>query len=187
VNVSLHLFRDLDFQSTAQTVDEVIQEVELKLISLNNYFDYLFRIRTSEEVKEELNCFLSQHWLSTFLLMCILSLFEWDEFTRVLHSKHVNFKKDDVHRSKMLKESLWLIERKHTCIILSYCCHQHWILIMINIQIEMITYYNSLTDYDLRDCCEFIETQIKRVDERFDHDYSTWNSSVEGVSMFFHF
>ncbi len=129
VNVSLHLFRDLGFQSTAQTVGKVIQEVELKLISLDDYFDYLFRIRMSEEVKEELNCFLSQHWLSTFLLMCVLSLFKWDEFTRVLHSKHVNFEKDDVYRSKMLKESLWLIERKHTCIILSYCCHQHWILL----------------------------------------------------------
>lgn len=93
VNVSLHLSRDLDFQSTAQTVDEVIQEVELKLILLNDYFNYSFRIRTSEEVKEELNCFLSQHWLSTFLLMCILLLFEWDKFTRVLHSKHVNLKK----------------------------------------------------------------------------------------------
>ncbi len=58
---------------------------------------------------------------------------------------------------------------------------------MIDIQIRMITYYSSLTDYDLRDCCEFIETQMKRVDERFDHDYSTWNSSVEDVSMFFHF
>lgn len=187
VNVLLHLSRDLDFQSTAQTVDEVIREVELKLISLDDYFDYSFRIRMSEEVKEKLSCFLSQHWLSTFLLMCILSLFKWNEFTRVLHSKHVNFEKDDVHRSKMLKESLWLIERKHTRIILLYCCHQHWILIMIDIQIRTITYYSSLTDYDLRDCCEFIETQMKRVDERFDRDYSTWNSSVEDVSMFFHF
>ena len=176
-----------DFQSKAKTVDEVIKETELKLIFIDDYFDVQFRIRTKKEVREDLSLFLSQRWLSTSSLMCVLSLFKWDEFIKVLHSKLTKFDANDVEkRKKMLNESVWLIERKHTRIIISHNLNDHWILIVVNISIRTISYYSSLPEYHLSDCCEFMKAQMKWVDEKLDQDYSTWNSLIEGVSTLPH-
>ena len=64
------------FQLKAMTVNEVIKKAETKLISISDYSDIQFRLRTKKEVTEDLSHFLPQQWLSTFSLMCLLSLFE---------------------------------------------------------------------------------------------------------------
>ena len=85
----------------------MIKEAELKLIFIDDYFDVQFKIRTKNEVKEDLSFFLLTNWLSTFSLMCVLSLFEWGESTTVLHSKHVKFDMNNVEKKmKMLNESV---------------------------------------------------------------------------------
>jgi len=89
-----------DFQSKAKTVGEVIKEAELKLIFIGDYSDVQFRTRTKEEVREDLSFFLSQRWLSTSSLMCVLSLFGWGEFIKVLHSKLTEFDANDVEKRK---------------------------------------------------------------------------------------
>lgn len=183
-----HLSCNFDFQSKAKTVDEVIKETELKLIFIDDYFDLQFRTWTKKEVREDLSLFLSQRWLSTSFLMCVLSLFKWDEFIKVLHSKLTKFDANDVEkRKKMLNESVWSIERKHTRIIILHNLNNHWILIVVNISIRTISYYSSLSEYHLSDCCEFVKTQMKRVDEKLDQDYFMWNSFIEDVSTLSHF
>lgn len=78
----------------------MIKEAELQLISISDYSDVQFRTRTKEEVREDLSPFLPSHWLSTSPLMCVLSLFGWDESTIVLHSKHTDFDVNDVEKRK---------------------------------------------------------------------------------------
>jgi hypothetical protein len=51
------------FQPKVRTVDEVIKEAELKLITIDDYSDNQFQLRTKKEVKEDLGHFLSQRWL----------------------------------------------------------------------------------------------------------------------------
>ena len=85
------LFSDFKFWSQVRTVDEVIKEAELKLINIDDYLNIQFRLRTKEEVKENLSLFLSQRWLSMSSLMCILFLFKWNKSTKVLHSKYTEF------------------------------------------------------------------------------------------------
>ena len=171
------------FQPKVQTVDEVIEEAELKLISIGDYSDVQFRTRTKEEVREDLSPFLPSHWLSTSPLMCVLSLFGWGESTTVLHSKHTEFDINDAEKRKeMLDGPVWPIGRKHTRIIIPHNPCDHWILIVVDIPIRTISYYSSLPGYHLRDCCEFVEAQMKRVGEYFGQDYSGWNSPFEGVS-----
>jgi len=43
----------------------------------------------------------------------------------------------------------------------------------MNISIQTISYYSSLLDCDLSDCCEFVKAQMKRVDEKLSQDYFT--------------
>ena len=172
-----------DFQSKAQTVDEVIKEAELKLIFVDDYFNVQFRFRMKKEVRKDLSLFLFSRWLSTFSLMCVLSLFKWGACITVLHSKHTKFDVNDVRkRKKMLNELVWSVEWKHTRIIISHNLSDHWILIVMNISIQTISYYSSLLDCDLSDCCEFVKAQMKRVDEKLSQDYFTWNSLIEDVS-----
>ncbi len=182
-----HLVCGFNFQPIAQTVGEVIKKAELKLISIGDYSDFPLRTRSSEEVREAFSCFLPQKWLSTSPLTCILSLLGWDESTKVLHSKHVDFGEDEVHRAEMLEGPLWPIGRKHTRIILPYCRDQHWILIVVDLPTRMITYYSSLADYDLDGCYDFVVTQMTRVGDRLGRDYSTWNPPAEGVSALSYF
>lgn len=82
----------------------------------------------------------------------------------------------------MLREPVWSIEWKHTCIIISYNSENHWILIEVNISACVIQYYNLLPDYELSVFCKFVKTQIKCVDEQLNQDYLTWNSSLNDVS-----
>ncbi|KAL9127436.1 MAG: hypothetical protein Q9217_003688 [Psora testacea] len=172
-----------DFRPKAKTVGEVIKEAELKLVSIGDYSDVQFRARTKEEVREDLSPFLPSRWLSTSPLMCILSLFGWVESTTVLHSKHVEFGVNDVRKRKeMLEGPIWLIGRKHTRIIIPHNPSDHWILIVVDVPIRTISYYNSLPGYDLDSCCEFVKTQMKRVGEKIGQDYSTWNPSIEASS-----
>jgi len=49
------------FQPKAETVDEVIKEAELQLISIGDYSDVQFRTRTKEEVREDLSPFLPSY------------------------------------------------------------------------------------------------------------------------------
>ncbi len=49
------------FQLKAETVDEVIKEAELQLISIGNYSDMQFRTRMKEEVREDLSPFLPSY------------------------------------------------------------------------------------------------------------------------------
>jgi len=172
-----------DFQPKAQTVGEVIKEAELKLISVGDYSDVQFRTRTKEEVREDLSSFLPSRWLSTSPLMCVLSLFRWGACTTVLHSKHTEFDVNDVRKRKeMLNGPVWSVGRKHTRIIIPHNPSDHWILIVVDIPIQTISYYSSLPGYDLGGCCEFVEAQMKRVGEKLSQDYSTWNPPIEGVS-----
>ena len=174
-----------EFHPKARTVDEVIKEAESKLITIGDYSDNQFRLQIKEEVKEDLSPFLPQKWLSTSPLMCVLSLFGWNESTKVLHSKHTNVDVNNVQeRRKMLGGPVWPIGQKHTCIIVPYNPENHWILIEVDIPARVIQYYNSLPGYDLSLLCRFVEEQIKCVDEQFGQDYSTWNSSVDDVSTF---
>ena len=179
------LFSGFKFWPQARTVDEVIKEAELKLINIGDYSDIQFRLRTKEEVKEDLSPFLPQRWLSTSPLMCVLSLFGWNESTKVLHSKHTEFDVNDVQkRKKMLGGPVWPIGRNHTRIIIPYNPGNHWILIEVDISARVIRYYNSLPGYNLSVVCKFVEAQIKRVGEQLSQDYSTWNPSIDGVSIF---
>ena len=174
-----------DFQPKAQTVDEIVREAELRLISIGDYSDVPFRTRTKEEVREDLSPFLPSRWLSTSPLMCALSLFRWDDCTTVLHSKHTEFDLNDVRkREEMLDGPIWPVGRKHSRVIIPYNPSNHWILVVVDLPIRNISYYSSLSGYDLRGCCEFVEAQMKRVGERFGRDYSTWNPPIEGVSTF---
>lgn len=151
----------------------MIKEAELKLIFIGDYSNVQFRTKTKEEVREDLSPFLPSNWLSTSSLMCVLSLFGWGESTTILHSKHTKFDMDDVEkRKKMLDEPVWPIERKHTRIIIPYNPSDHWILIVVDVPIRTISYYNSLPRYHLDDCCKFVETQMKRIDEKLDQDCS---------------
>ena len=182
---SQRLFCGFVFQLRAKTVDEVIKEAELKLIFIDDYSDVQFRIKTKEKVREDLSSFLSSHWLSTSPFMCILSLFGWNEFTTVLHNKHMAFDINDVaKRKEMLNGPVWPIERKRTRIIIPHNLDDHWILIVVDISIRIINYYSSLPEYHLNDYCEFVKTQMKRVDEKLDQDYFGWNSPFEGVNTF---
>jgi len=54
------LLSDFKFQPQVRTVDEVIKDAELKLITIDDYSDSQFRLRTKKEVKEDLSLFLSQ-------------------------------------------------------------------------------------------------------------------------------
>jgi len=120
--------------------------------------------------------------------MCILSLFEWNESTKVLHSKHTDFDiNNGEKRKEMLQGTVWPIRQNHTRIIIPYNPGNHWILIEVDISAHVIRYYNSLPGYDLSTFCEFVEAQIKRVGEQLGQDYSIWNPSVDGVSIFSHF
>ena len=104
------LLCEFHFQLKATTIDEIIKKAEIKLIFIDDYSDIQFRLRTKKEVTKDLSCFLSQQWLSTFLLMCLLSLFEWDESIKVLHSKYTDFSLNEVQkRKKMLKGPVWSI------------------------------------------------------------------------------
>lgn len=165
----------------------MIKETKLKLIFIGDYSNLQFKIKTKEEVREDLSLFLLSNWLSTFSLMCVLSLFEWGESTTILHNKHTKFDINNVEKRKeMLDEPVWPIGRKHTRIIISHNSSDHWILIVVNISIRTISYYSSLPRYHLSDCCEFVGTQMKRVDEKLDQDYFTWNPLIEGMSTLFH-
>lgn len=172
-----------EFRPQARTVDEVIKEAESKLINIGDYSNIQFRLRTKEEVKEDLGLFLPWRWLTTSPIMCVLSLFGWNESTVVLHSKHTELDMNDVQqRKKMLEGPVWPVGRKHTRIIISYNPGNHWILIEVNISAHVIRYYNSLPGYELGVFCKFVETQIKRVGEQLGQDYSTWNPPLDGVS-----
>ena len=152
----------------------MIKETKLQLIFIDDYSNMQFRTRTKEEVREDLSPFLPSHWLSTSSLMCVLSLFGWSESTIVLHNKHTEFDINDVEKRKeMLDGPVWPIGRKHTRIIISHNPCDHWILIVVNVSIRTISYYNLLSRYHLNNCCEFVETQMKRVDENFDQNYSS--------------
>ena len=164
----------------------MIKEAKLQLISIEDYSDVQFRTRTKKEVREDLSSLLSMNWLSTSPLMCVLSLFGWDKSTTVLHSKHTDFDINDVKkRTKILGGLVWLFGRKHTRIIIPHNPSNHWILIVVDVLIRIISYYSSLPGYHLGNCCEFVETQIKRVREKLGQDYSGWNSPLEGVSVRF--
>ena len=183
---SQRLFCGFDFQPKAKTVDEVIKEAELKLISIGDYSDVQFRTRTKEEVREDLSPFLPSNWLSTSPLMCVLSLFGWGESTTVLHSKHTEFDMNDVgKRKEMLDGPVWPIGRKHTRIIIPHNPSDHWILIVVDIPLRTISYYSSLPGYQLGDCCEFVEAQMKRVGKKLGQEYSGWNPPLEGVNTLF--
>lgn len=123
-----------------------------------------------------------------FSLMCILFLFKWNEFIKILHSKHTDFDiNDDENRKTMLWETVWLIRQNHTCIIIFYNFRNHWILIEVNISACVIWYYNSLFSYDLSVFCKFVKMQVKCIEEQLDQDYSIWKSSVDDVSIFSYF
>lgn len=47
-----------NFQSKVETVNEVIKEAELKLISISDYSNVQFRTRIKNEVREDLSPFL---------------------------------------------------------------------------------------------------------------------------------
>ena len=163
----------------------MIKETELKLIFIDDYFNVQFRIKTKKEVKEDLSFFLFSNWLSTFSLMCVLSLFKWKKFTTVLHNKHTKFDMNDVEKKKkMLNESVWSIERKHIRIIISHNLSDHWILIVMNISIRVINYYSLLSEYHLNNYCEFVKTQMKRIVKKLNQDYFNWNSFFEDVNTF---
>jgi ABC-type Zn2+ transport system substrate-binding protein/surface adhesin len=51
------LFSDFKFWPKVRTVDEVIKEAELKLITIDDYSDNQFQLRTKKEVKEDLDHF----------------------------------------------------------------------------------------------------------------------------------
>ena len=120
--------------------------------------------------------------------MYILSLFEWNEFIIILHSKHTKFDMNDVEKKKkMLNESVWSIEQKYIRIIILHNFNNHWILIMINILFRIINYYSSLSEYHLSNCYEFVKTQMERVDEKLNQKYFDWNLSLEDVNKFFSF
>lgn len=167
VQKSQCFFSGFKFWSQARTVDEVIKEAELKLITIDDYSDIQFRLRTKKQVKEDFSFFLSQRWLLTSLLMCVLFFFGWNESTKVLHSKHTEFNVNNVQkRKKMLREPIWPIRQNHTCIIISYNLENHWILIEVNISAHVIQYYNSLFSYNLSVVCNFVKMQIKYVGEQ---------------------
>lgn len=55
VQDSLYLSSGFNFQSKAKSVNKVIGEAELKLISIGDYSDILFKTGTKEEVAEDLS------------------------------------------------------------------------------------------------------------------------------------
>lgn len=169
------------FQPKVRTVSEVIGEAGLKLISIGDYSSIQFRPRNESDMREDLSSFLPQKWLSTSPLMCVLSLFGWNDSTKILHSKFIQFNAQT--RKNMLKGSVWPIERKHKRVIIPYNPSNHWILIEVGIPDRVIRYYDSLSGHDLSACCEFVEAQMKRVGERLNLDYSMWNPPVDGVSV----
>ena len=155
------------------------------LISIGDYSDISLRVRAEKEVEEDLSPFLPQRWLSTSGLMCILSLFRWDDSTLVLHSKYTDFDLDNVQMSmQMLERSHWPIRRKHTRIIIPYNPGNHWILIEADISQRTICYYDSLSGYDLSAICKYVEAKIKCIGEQFGQDYSTWNPPIDGINTF---
>ena len=171
-----------DFRRKAETVGEVINEAESKLISIGDYSDFQSRTTTPEEVREYLSSFLPSNRLSTSPLICVLSLFEWDESTTVLHSNHMDFDMNDVgKRKQMLEGPVWPIGRNHIRIIIPHNVSDHWTLLVVDIPSRTVSYYNSLPGYQMGTCCEFVEMQIERVGQRLGRDYSTWNPPVEGV------
>ena len=181
----LRLSCGFHFQPKAKSVDEVIREAKLRLISIGDYSDMPFRTGTKEEVIEDLSPFLPSTWLSTSPLMCVLSLFGWGESTTILHSKHTEFDMNDVQKRKqMLNGLIWPIGRKHTRVIIPHNPGDHWILIVVDVPTRTITYYSSLSGYHPSDCCEFVQAQMKRVGEKFGRDYSGWISPFESVSTF---
>ena len=181
----LRLSCGFNFQPKAKSVDKVIREAELRLISIGDYSDMPFRTGTKEEVAKDLSPFLPSNWLSTSPLMCVLSLFGWGESTTVLHSRHTEFDMGDVQKRKeMLNGPVWPIGRKHTRVIIPHNPGDHWILIVVDVPTHTVSYYSSLPGYHPRDCCEFVQAQMKRVGEKFGRDYSGWTSPFKGVSTF---
>ena len=174
-----------DFQQKAATVNEVIEEAERRLISIGDYSDVQFRAKTREEVREDLSPFLPLNWLSTSPLMCVLSIFRWNDSTTILHSKHTDFDVNDIKARKgVLEAPVWPIGRKHTRVIVPHNTGNHWILIVVDIPIRTISYYSSLSGYDVGNSCQYVEEQMKRVGEKLGQNYSSWNPPTEGVNKF---
>jgi hypothetical protein len=146
----------------AKSIDEVIKDAKLQLISIGGYSDDQLRTRTKEEVREDLSPFLPSSWLSTFPLMCVLSLFECGESTIVLHNKHTDFYVTDVEqREEMSDGPVWPFGRKHTRRIIPHIPSDHWILLVVDVPIRTIRYYSLLPEYYLGDCFDFVEAQMK--------------------------
>lgn len=70
--------------------------------------------------------------------MCVLSLFRWEESTTVLRSKYTVFDKNDVgKREEMLDGPVWPIGWKHTRRVIPLNPSDHWILIVVDIPIQI--------------------------------------------------
>ena len=66
----------------------------------------------------------------------------------------------------MLDGPIWPIGRKYIRIIIPHNSSDHWILIVMDIPIQTISYYSLLPGYHLGNYYEFVEAQIKRVGKK---------------------
>ena len=176
-------------QPEAKTVSEIINGAEETLISVGDYMDGgQFRPRNVEEVREGLGRFLPKKWLTTTPIMCILSLLEWGEMTKVIPTKDTHFdsatrKEKEVERKKLLEAPVWPIARRHTRVIIPHnVSSSHWVLLVVDIPGRTLRYYDSLGGYDLNFSCDFVLAQIDRVNERFGRKPFQWGPYIDGVS-----
>lgn len=175
----------LQLSPKAKNVAEAIQTAESTLISIGDYTDVQYRLKDQGEVRNDLSCFHAGGWLSTSPLMAILSLFDWGDTTKILHSSLMDFSPSDApKRDQLLKGPIWPIGRKHTRVVVPHNPGNHWILVIVDIPHRVLYYYNSLTGYNLDECFRFVHRQMGRVGVLLGQDYADWNTPLDGVSSF---
>jgi NAD-dependent SIR2 family protein deacetylase len=172
----------LDTSPKAKTVTEAIQAAESTLISIGDYSDIQYRLKDPHQVREDLGCFRVDGWLSTSPLMCILSLFDWGDTTKILHSEYMNFNPSDASAGER-QGLVWPVGRRHTRVVIPHNPGNHWTLMVVDLPNRVVYYYNSLSGYDLEAAIMFLQAQMKRAGEEIGKDYSTWNAPIDGVGF----
>ncbi|KAL8696246.1 MAG: hypothetical protein Q9201_007755, partial [Fulgogasparrea decipioides] len=120
------------------TLAELVRQAQdtFKQTAIDLNLDYRVETIRETEVHGYFSQFLPEKWLTTSAINPIISSFEWDTKTLVLHSSLLDVD-DVINRSALTHRPPWPIEGHHQQIILPSCFKGHWTLFHIDLSQQL--------------------------------------------------
>ncbi|KAL9589622.1 MAG: hypothetical protein Q9179_007982, partial [Wetmoreana sp. 5 TL-2023] len=166
------------------TLAELVRQAQdtFKQTAIDLNLDSRVETIRETEVHGYFSQFLPEKWLTTSAINPIISSFEWDTKTLVLHSSLLDVD-DVINRSALTHRPPWPIEGHHQQIILPSCFKGHWTLFHIDLSQQLVRRHNSASlkfhvPVILRNV---IESGLNN-QTRDSRSQAAWNF-VEGVSL----